>query len=453
MTHEPLDLLASFVSEVRPRELAPSVRAHGVVSLLDAAAAALRAANEDTAVRLRSVVVEPAAAYGAGAATVWGTSLRSSAANAAQVNGTTAHAHFHDDTDMAAWSHPGSLIVPTCVAVAEREDLTASDVVGAVVCGYAALHWLGADGQVAGAAVRRGLRASSLLGPLAAAASAANLLGLDATATRNAIGVAADLAGGTIEPVRSGYGSWRLQNGWAGRLGVMAADLAARGQWADATALDTGWLRVATGETQPPDAWRRPPRLDGVLEVWQKHSATLGDNIAATACALTLHHRGLPEDVDSVVVRIARDYADYPGTSYRGPYDRVDQGLASTAFAVATALVHGSLEYDLQRMGLQDRQTLDLIRRIRVEGVDQFDHLDAEVEVRGSSVVRVSSAELPRSWFHHDITTAGRVLSASARVPGLADPAPVVRALETYAAQGECELTAREFAAALATTA
>lgn len=445
MTEARLTALARFVVETTDSDLDEPLRVKGAVSLLDATSAALRGRDEDTALRLRELLVQDEE----GTSAVWGTRLRAPAHVATQVNGTATHAHFHDDTDMSAWAHPGSLIVPACLAVGERERAPLSSVIRAIICGYAVLHWLGADGAVAGSAVHRGLRASAYLGPLAAAAGVSNLLGLDVASAGSAIAIAADLAGGTVDPVRSGHASWRLQNGWAGHLGVLAADLAARGQIASPSALAPGWLRVATGDDGVPSRWATPPRLNDVHRVWQKHSPTLGDNIAAAACALSLSPHVSSRDVRSVTVRIARDFADYPGTSFRGPFERVDQALASTSFAVATALIHGSLDYDLQARQLSSSEVMSLLGKIEVHGVDDFDYLDAEVVVHAERTLECHSRDLPRGRFHFGLATAMERFASAAAGSDLPDPKSVLQTIGAWTTDARTQPSADAIHAAL----
>ncbi|MEQ8195676.1 MAG: MmgE/PrpD family protein [Rhodospirillales bacterium] len=73
---------------------------------------------------------------GTGEATVAAACYVTTAINAAQVNGTLAHADETDDTHQRARFHPGCVIVPAALAVAERGHHTGAALIKAVVLGY-----------------------------------------------------------------------------------------------------------------------------------------------------------------------------------------------------------------------------------------------------------------------------------------------------------------------------
>lgn len=397
-------MLAEHVAQVMQGPLSRDVRERAVVALLDAVGLAIQGADEPTVQALDGALRGNLVADGP--STVWSSMSRSSPEMAAMLNGTAVHAHFQDDTDMDAWAHPGSLIVPCAVALAEEHDLGLDELVASVVAGYTSLHWVGGGGEVGGSVVRRGFRASAVLGPVGAAAAAAGAMRLDTVQTAHAIGLAADLCGGTIEPVRSGFQSWRIQNGGAGFLGVLAAKLARSGVATSTDSLGRGWL-VAHAGLEFPDAWMKSPKSEDMLAVWQKHFPTLGDNMAAAVAAADLAPEVDLASVQRVTVRIAADFASYPGTSFRGPFARVEQALASTAFSVSAALTRGRLDYHEQVADLEDKQVNRLVSVTEVVGVPDFGYLDGEVTVETAAGVRTrSSRDCDPTVFFRDLETA-----------------------------------------------
>mgnify|MGYP001945756799 CR=1 FL=1 len=133
-------------------------------------------------------------------ATTWGGGWRTGVRDAVLHNGVGVHGRFQDDTDMVAWAHPS----PVALTLTEHADGSVDRACRALLGGYAALTWLGATEHVSRAVVERGFRAGPTLGVVTAAVTGSIALGLDQEATRNAIGIAADSAGGTLEPVRAG---------------------------------------------------------------------------------------------------------------------------------------------------------------------------------------------------------------------------------------------------------
>ena len=103
---------------------------------------------------------------------VIGTRIVTSAANAALANGMFGHADETDDTHPPSLTHPGTSVVPAALAIGERDRLSGTAVLRAIVLGYdicARLllslkpmpflrsgHHAGAFGQVFGAAAAAG---------------------------------------------------------------------------------------------------------------------------------------------------------------------------------------------------------------------------------------------------------------------------------------------------------
>lgn len=69
-------------------------------------------------------------------ATVWGTDIRTSAINAALVNGIAAHADETDDSHLGGRFHPGCAVIPAALAVGESKSRSGSDVLKAITAGY-----------------------------------------------------------------------------------------------------------------------------------------------------------------------------------------------------------------------------------------------------------------------------------------------------------------------------
>src|SRR5262249_40238503 len=73
---------------------------------------------------------------GAPEASIVGTPVRTSAVNAALANGMLAHADETDDSHAPSRTHPGCAVVPAALAIAERNQLSGSAFLRAVVLGY-----------------------------------------------------------------------------------------------------------------------------------------------------------------------------------------------------------------------------------------------------------------------------------------------------------------------------
>lgn len=416
----PEDLLIDYIVEMQSRRLDSEVEEKAVHLLLDALSLARSAADHDVVTAVRTV-----AGHGGGARD-WGTGQSISVLDAALVNGTATHAFFQDDTDMNAWGHPASLIVPAVVAAGEAAGASLDLVLRGLVAGYSAFAWLAAREEVARSLVESGLRASPTLGSPAAAMGVSVVLGLDREQTLNALGIAADSTGGTLEPVRDGAQDWRLQNGFAGQRGTIAALLAQAGVRGPSQPLmgARGLLDVLAHTSDVPAQWRESPSDDALLEVWFKPYPILGDNMAPAVAASTLVERVGSRDVYRIVIRMNAHFASYPGTQFQGPFTRTEQMIASTAFNVATLLTHGPFAYsDYQRL-IDDASVLARVQVTEIEPRHDYGYLDGTVVVEThDGTFEADASDAPREVFFRDRAETRTVLGRrhSTGLPQLAD--------------------------------
>jgi 2-methylcitrate dehydratase PrpD len=166
---------------------------------------------------------------------------------AALANGTLAHAFESDNlTRPGAGVHPGGTLLPPALAVAQEHDSSGCDLIAAVVAGFEVMYRIGRATRHSNE--RHGFHAPGTTGPFGAAVAAGRLLGLNAEAMTNALGIAGSLAGGLMEFARSGTGAMvkRLHLGRAAESGVLAASLAADGFTGPRSVLEgeAGFLKV-----------------------------------------------------------------------------------------------------------------------------------------------------------------------------------------------------------------
>lgn len=402
--------LGRFVSGCATRELSPASLEKAAVCLIDGFGLGIIARDERTSRAYREVVTPLDGR--AHTARIWADGTPVSVAEAVCANAIAAHGHFHDDSEYSSWTHPGSLIIPAAVSLGEATGADVGQVLRAIVSGYASVNWLGAEEEVARALIGRGVRTSPTLGRIGAAATAATLLGLDERQATNAIGIATSITGGLLEPVRTGSDEWRLQNAHAAQGGLLAAQMAARGVVGAPTALEgpKGLLAAYAALDEVPARWQSDPDPDSIVtHVVAKPYATLGDNMAAAIASKLLYDNGVDIGaIRSIRITLWRHYAEYPGTDFRGPFTETAQALASTVFAVAAMLVHGQLEFDINRDHREDPDILRLAELSAIEPDDIGGPEDSVVEITfadGRTMSR-SSREAPRTLLYHDRPTS-----------------------------------------------
>ncbi len=235
-------------------------------------------------------------------ATVIGTASRLPATPAALVNGTASHALDYDDVNWAMTGHPSVAILGALLALAETHRSPGRDVLVAFVAGYET------ECRVAMAVGRepylRGFHATGTAGTFGAAAACARLLGLDASTTATALGLAATQAAGL--KAMFGTMSKPLHAGKACANGLLAARLAAHGFTArrDGIEADQGFAAVSGAEVDP--AWADRPAPHGWFlrdTLFKYHAACYETHSAIEGLRQLRDRSGVePADVEAVTV-------------------------------------------------------------------------------------------------------------------------------------------------------
>src|SRR5262249_59675259 len=102
-----------------------------------------------------------------------------------------------DDTNFALMGHPSVPLLAAALAAAEAETSDGAGLAVAYIIGFEIDAALGL--ALNPAHYTRGWHATSTIGTLGCAATAARLLALDVTQTRHALGIAASMASGVKE--------------------------------------------------------------------------------------------------------------------------------------------------------------------------------------------------------------------------------------------------------------
>jgi 2-methylcitrate dehydratase PrpD len=205
----------------RARAAAPEFRATAEKLLVDIAGLCVAARRTDY---VRAAL---AGWDGAGACTAIGHARALDAAGAAFVNGTAAHGEDFDDTFEGGPVHAGAVILPTVLAIAEREKLAGRDALAgiAVGCELVCRASLVAPKRIH----KAGFHPTAVLGALGAAAAVGTALRLLPKQLVDALGGVGSMASGIIEYLAEGAWTKRLHPGWAAQAGIRAADLARAG--------------------------------------------------------------------------------------------------------------------------------------------------------------------------------------------------------------------------------
>ncbi len=321
---------------------------------------------------------------GPAAAGVWGTGMSTSVSLAALANGTAGHGFEIDDVDHRSGLHVSSVTVPVALALAEAESgWTGRELLAALVAGFEV-------GLRVGIAIQpghflRGYHPQGTMGPIAAAATAARGLRLDAAQTAHAFGLAGSMAAGLMGSQQGGMVK-RLHAGRSGESGVVAARLAQRGFTGTDDVFDIEFGGYcSTLEGLPGATERLGSTIDQLGETWL--TPNVGYKIHASCAAnhstldvvrsLRDEHRLTLDAVASVRVTTSHHTVVHCGWEYV-PGDVVNAQM-SLRYGVAAMIATGSAFVDqFTPERIHDRELVDLAARVDVVADESIDALGSD---------------------------------------------------------------------------
>ncbi len=248
-------LLAHLLA-LREAPLAPATQAAARTFLRDSIGVAIAGAATPLACRLQALWQ----AGGSGQAQVWGTELRAPRDAAAMLNAFAIHCQEFDCVHEPAVVHP--------LAVTLAALLTDADARGGV-SGEALLRALVIAVELAaliGICSRAPMRffRPGMCGALGATAGLCALRGLDADASRHALGLACSQLSGTMQAHQEGLPTLALQIAWNARAALTAVDLAQAGLPGPRDFLEGPYGYFALVEGQAGVGWDASPALEAM---------------------------------------------------------------------------------------------------------------------------------------------------------------------------------------------
>lgn len=333
--------LADYAAGELSRPLAPEVEHHAKRALIDWFAALMPGTQAEPARALMAGLEDE---IGHGRAWVYGLGRRAPIRTAALVNGTASHTVEFDDIFRDAVYHPGCPVISAALAAAQAKGATAAELLRAIVIGYETSTRIGVAVQPSH---YKYWHTTGTVGTFGAAAAVAAVLKLDAPRSAHAIATSGTMAAALQQAFKSDAMSKPLHAGHAAEAGAMAALGAAKGL--------TGALDILEGEKGFGNAmsttadWSRA--LDGlgarynITRMTFKNHGCCGHAFAAIDGALHLQktHMIRPEDIARIRIGGYRATVEVAGMpEARTPFE----GKFSTAYVVASALVHGSVRLD-----------------------------------------------------------------------------------------------------------
>lgn len=351
--------LAGFLSDLRRGGVPEEALDAASSMLLDWLGSALAGVRTDPGARLL--------AYGdaepdGGASVIGGKGARS-AETAAFVNGALSHIVEMDDVDRGSVLHPGAVVIPAALALAELRSRSGRELLSAIVAGYEVAIRIG---EAVGKKHYHFFHNTSTCGVFGAAAAASWLLGLDEEPIVWALGNAGTQASGLWEFNAEGAMSKHLHAGRAASNGVLAALLAERGFTGPSTIFEgeRGFFRATAPDAGPERvlAGLGAAKLK-IHGVSLKPHASCRHTHAAIDCALELRSRIGTESIDEVEVdtygaTLSLCDRPRPSTPYEAKF--------SLQFCVASALLRGDAGLGaFDEDSIRDSRVRELTSKVR----------------------------------------------------------------------------------------
>lgn len=247
-----MTLIRQLVSEINARPISDRDREVAALFLLDALASAYAGSATSVGKKFRK----------------WAASNDRSARSKAFLLGSLTHITETDDLHRGSVTHPGCIVVPVVLALAEQRGASDREVLDAMIKGFEAVCRVGMS---VGPAHYKIWHNTATCGPFGSAMAAACLLGLSEEQTVDALGNAGTQSSGLWQFLESGAMSKHLHAGRGSESGLLAAELAAFDVTGAADILE-GKQGFYAGMCKDPD----PSQLTiPATSSWQVHNASI----------------------------------------------------------------------------------------------------------------------------------------------------------------------------------
>lgn len=394
--------LAAFAASLGHNETPSEAREVAKQCLLDMLGVTLAGAHEPL---VEMLTAEAEEAGGAPQATVIGRGFKTSAQQAALVNGSGAHALDYDDVLKAMTGHPTVPVYPALLALAEKEGMSGRDVVTAFIAGIEVEGRIGA--MMSGDHYAKGWHSTGTIGTFAAASASGRLLGLDSEAMARAFGIAGTQAAG----LKSMFGTMckPLHAGKAAMNGMMAATLARRGFSAKEDVLDCAQGFTATqGITVDREAALHNLGQDfhGPDVLFKYHAACYGVHAPIEAAIKAAKHPAFDADlIEKVDVTVHQqcigmcDIAE-PETGLQGKFS-LSHNVALGLLGEANGGLHLYEDEHIQDAGPAQLRTCVSVKGVADQGPFEAHvvvHLKNGVVISAQHDVETPERDLGRQW-------------------------------------------------------
>ena len=336
-----IQTIAGFVDRLQYQDIPAKPLEISKTAIMDTLGVSVVGGTEESARAIGRVALEERAKQ---ESTVYGQRFKSSALQAALVNGTAAHAHDFDHSFVRG-GQPTAPIIPAIFALGEALDSSGQQILEAYVAGVEVVARLIVAVAGAGGA---GWHANNTIGVFGASAGCAKLLGLREPEIEMALAIAASMGSG----LTANFGTMTkpLHVGLAARNGVLSARLAQSRFTANPQVMEArNGFFDSYYQTGKPDlrVFDNLTKRYALEEYGVRFKPYPCGGLTHTAIYTTIRlrqeHKISPESIDHVDVAVPADTAE--PLVYREPKSGLE-GKFSMPYLIARGLVDGNITLD-----------------------------------------------------------------------------------------------------------
>lgn len=353
--------LSDYLAQARFADLPDIVVDRAVQVLRDSVAVIGAGAAEPEMAGLRR---EMASSSSGGSATVIGSDMRTDPKTAAFLNGTAGTFLELDEGNQYARGHPGIHVVPSGLAVGERDGVSGEDLLLSLVLGYEVGSRIGIACKL-----RMSMHPHGTWGTVGSAVTVAKLMGCDADAFAEIINVSSSLGLATSRQTMLQGGTVRNTfSGVSGHMGILAYELLKAGFSGEHDGLSTVYGSVVSESFDPTEMTSElGSRYEIARNYFKRHACCRYNHGALDALEIALRKAPRPTiapeevaSIDVVTYSLAAQLQD------RQPRNTL-AGKFSVPFAVATTIVNGGSGVESFTIDkVRDQHIRDLAEKVSV---------------------------------------------------------------------------------------
>lgn len=366
--------LAEFVSGIKydhiPQKSIEAVRN----TLLDSIGCALFGSGRETSRIINSFIKEQG---GKQEATLWANNFKGPVLNVVMGNGSMVHSFDFDDYHNAKL-HPGAVVVPTALAIAEKENLGGEELLAALVAGYEVMIRISL-GTNPNSSRMRGWHLTGTCGTFGAAAAAGKLYNLDEKKIAMALGMAGTQSSGLWAFTADGSDSKRFHPGKAASSGILGAYLVQKGYKGPTKILeaeDGGFCKATSDDFSLERITQNLGKIYETEGVVIKPYACCASSHSSIDAALDLVKKNniKPMDIEKIIVLNSSVVKQQCGFEYK-PVSSL-QAQMSLQYIIAVSIIDGKALVDqFSESRIADPAILELAKKVSTEVDPEIDQI------------------------------------------------------------------------------